>query len=73
MDPRDELFINRYHYSDDKYIETVRERHYWESDVWLCEYESRKKRFITTVNTQKDTEWMENVKSIINSQKAMAV
>lgn len=70
MDPREELFVNVYPFSDDKYIETVRERHYWDSDVWLCDHFSRQKEYITTVNTTKDLNWMESVRDIITGRYA---
>ena len=61
MDPRDERFVNRYRYSDEKYIETVRLRHDIDTDVWLCDFDGRNKKYILTVNTKKDVDWMERV------------
>ena len=60
MDPRDEMFINRYRYSEDKFIETIRQRHEMFTDAWLCSFKDNTKQFITSFN-HKEFGWMDKV------------
>ena len=64
MDPRDEMYINRYRLDEKRFLETIRPRHDMYTDVWICEFASNIKRFVTSVNT-KDKDWMDRVAELI--------
>ena len=62
MNPKDEMYINRYKLDKNRYIETIRLRHEMFSDAWLCEGE--RKKFITSFNA-KENGWLDMIKEKI--------
>ena len=66
MDPRDEMFINRFRLNEDSFIETIRPRHEMYSDAWLCSFKDNRKQFVTSFN-HKESGWMEKITEMANS------
>lgn len=66
MDPRDEMFVNRYMFNENHYIETIRQRHEMYTDAWLCSFKGHTKQFITSFNA-KEPGWMDKVNELAGS------